>query len=161
MLKKIISGGQTGVDQGALAAACKLKIPIGGWAPRGFRCEGGNIPKKYADKMNEAHDLDRRDRTERNVLEGDATIIFCYDLSDSPRTRLTMDLCREHGKPCIDMVTETNMFQDNDDGYEHMAMLLEEFEIIHVVGSRESKFPGIFESSKDRLVEVFRLLQRI
>ena len=159
MLRKVISGGQTGVDQGALAAACKLKIPIGGWAPRGFRCEGGQIPKKYAEKMKEAPDSDYRDRTERNVVAADATIIFCYDLSDSPGTRLTMDLCRKHGKPFVDMVTETNMFQDNDDGYEHMARLLEEFEVINVAGSRESKFPGIFESSKDRLVEVFRRLR--
>ena len=31
MIKKIISGGQTGADRTALDAAIKLKIPHGGW----------------------------------------------------------------------------------------------------------------------------------
>ncbi|MDH3955953.1 MAG: putative molybdenum carrier protein, partial [Desulfobacteraceae bacterium] len=35
MLKKIISGGQTEVDQAALDMAIKLRIPHGGWIPKG------------------------------------------------------------------------------------------------------------------------------
>jgi len=34
MIKKIISGGQTGVDRAALDAAIKLAIAHGGWTPR-------------------------------------------------------------------------------------------------------------------------------
>ena len=34
MIKKIISGGQTGADQAALDVAIKLGIPHGGWIPK-------------------------------------------------------------------------------------------------------------------------------
>ena len=33
MIEKIISGGQTGADQGALDIAIELGIPHGGWIP--------------------------------------------------------------------------------------------------------------------------------
>ena len=40
MLKiKIVSGGQTGVDQGALEAAAQLGLEFGGWAPHGWLAE--------------------------------------------------------------------------------------------------------------------------
>ena len=32
---KKVSGGQTGVDQGALEAAARLGLEFGGWAPHG------------------------------------------------------------------------------------------------------------------------------
>ena len=40
----IISGGQTGVDQGALEAAMRLGLATGGWCPPGRCCESGIIP---------------------------------------------------------------------------------------------------------------------
>ena len=33
MIDKIVSGGQTGVDQAGLLIADELKMPIGGWCP--------------------------------------------------------------------------------------------------------------------------------
>ena len=36
-LRKIISGGQTGADQGALSACVQCKFPYGGWVPKGRR----------------------------------------------------------------------------------------------------------------------------
>ena len=47
MLKKIISGGQTGADRAALDVALKLHIPHDGWAPKGRIAEGGPLPDKY------------------------------------------------------------------------------------------------------------------
>jgi hypothetical protein len=35
MIEKIVSGGQTGVDQAALAMALEANLPIGGWCPKG------------------------------------------------------------------------------------------------------------------------------
>lgn len=157
-LVKVISGGQTGVDQGALAAANKLGIPFSGWAPLGFRCETGRIPLVYSQKMNEGETTSYPLRTRRNVLCGDITLIYCHNPKESPGTLLTMKMCKEENKPWIDMIGETSMFVENEDGYEHMARLLEGYAIINVAGSRESKFPGIFESSKARLLEVFKRL---
>ena len=95
-----------------------------------------------------------------NVCDSDATIIYCHDVRASRGTALTIELCRKHGKPWFDMVAETNMFTDNDDGYDHFATLLEGFAVINVAGTRESGFPGIYESARDRLMEVFRRLKR-
>ena len=41
---KLVSGGQTGVDQGALEAAIELGLEHGGWCPRGRLSEAGPIP---------------------------------------------------------------------------------------------------------------------
>ena len=48
MIEKIVSGGQTGVDQAALEVAIKLNIPHGGWCPKGRLAENGTIPSKYS-----------------------------------------------------------------------------------------------------------------
>ena len=46
---KIVSGGQRGVDQGALEAAVQLGLEFGGWAPHGWLAEKplGAIPEVY------------------------------------------------------------------------------------------------------------------
>jgi hypothetical protein len=35
MIKRIISGGQTGADRAALDFAIKMDLPHGGWVPKG------------------------------------------------------------------------------------------------------------------------------
>lgn len=40
-LLKIISGGQTGVDEGALWATQTIRVESGGWVPRGFMTMDG------------------------------------------------------------------------------------------------------------------------
>jgi len=47
MIKRIISGGQTGADQAALDAAIKLDIPHGGCIPKGRITENSPLPEKY------------------------------------------------------------------------------------------------------------------
>ena len=44
MILQIVSGGQTGADQGGLEAALALGIPVGGWAPKGWLTENGPDP---------------------------------------------------------------------------------------------------------------------
>jgi hypothetical protein len=46
-LSKIISGGQTGVDRGALDAALVAGFPCGGWCPADRGAEDGKIPERY------------------------------------------------------------------------------------------------------------------
>ncbi len=47
MLRKIISGGQTGADQAALNAAIKYNVPHGGWIQKGRKTEDGILPYEY------------------------------------------------------------------------------------------------------------------
>ena len=44
-IKKIISGGQTGVDRAALNADLSCGFPAGGWCPEGRKAEDGVIPQ--------------------------------------------------------------------------------------------------------------------
>ena len=46
-IRKVISGGQTGVDQAALRASVASGIPIAGWCPPGRTCEDGVIPEEF------------------------------------------------------------------------------------------------------------------
>jgi len=47
ILKKIISGGQTGADQAGLDAAIEYGLPHGGWIPKGRLTESGTLPERY------------------------------------------------------------------------------------------------------------------
>jgi hypothetical protein len=47
MLKKIISGGQTGAARAGLDDAIKKGIPYGDWIPKGRKTEDGTLPTKY------------------------------------------------------------------------------------------------------------------
>jgi hypothetical protein len=47
VLKKVISGGQTGVDRAGLDAAIDAGISIGGYCPKGRIAEDGIIPDCY------------------------------------------------------------------------------------------------------------------
>ena len=88
---KIVSGGQTGVDRGALQAAMDLVLDWGGWAPKGWRAENGTIPPLYREKMLEHASANYLGRTRRNVVDSHATLIVtnAYPLSGGTlKTRL-------------------------------------------------------------------------
>mgnify|MGYP001767808952 CR=1 FL=1 len=46
-MKKIITGGQTGVDRAALDVGLALGLAVGGGCPQGRRAEDGVIPARY------------------------------------------------------------------------------------------------------------------
>lgn len=47
MLKKIVSGGQTGTDRAALDAALACGFDVGGFCQRGRMAEDGPLPARY------------------------------------------------------------------------------------------------------------------
>src|SRR5437868_5122145 len=98
VVRKIVSGGQTGVDRAALDVAIALRIPHGGWCPAGRRAEDGAIPKRY--RMRETASREYRVRTTRNVEDADATLILC----EGPPvggTALTTRVAAERRKPVL------------------------------------------------------------
>jgi len=105
MIQKIISGGQTGVDQAALDAAICCGIPYGGWLPAGRKTENGPLAAKYA--MDELASPSYPDRTRKNVEASDATLI----ISRGPLTggsKLTENIALACRKPCLHVNLNAN-----------------------------------------------------
>jgi hypothetical protein len=96
---KIISGGQTGADRAALDWALAIGIDCGGWCPKGRRAEDGVIPVAYP--LTETLLSDYAQRTEWNVRDSDATVIFSLARRLTGGSRLTRDLAARYGKPFL------------------------------------------------------------
>lgn len=99
-LCKIVSGGQTGVDRGALDAALALGFPCGGWCPAGRRAEDGRIDPKYP--LHETASEHYSVRTRQNVIDSDATLVIHFGEIEGGTAR-TLAICQELGKPCLNL----------------------------------------------------------
>ncbi|MEM8679348.1 MAG: putative molybdenum carrier protein, partial [Planctomycetota bacterium] len=95
-LDKVVSGGQTGVDRGALDAAIYLGLPHGGWCPRGRLAEDGVIPARY--ELQETTAPQYAVRTEKNVIDSDATLIL-HSGPLSGGTKYTRAMAEKHQRP--------------------------------------------------------------
>ena len=79
-VNKIISGAQTGVDQGALLFAYKDGLRYGGYVPKGFKMEDGaelddeitTILRKMIELKSSRYSV----RTRKNVEAATATLII-------------------------------------------------------------------------------------
>lgn len=140
MITKIISGAQTGADRGGLKAAIAVGLPIGGWVPQGRRAEDGEVPEVYPVKETPSGDYPQR--TEWNVRDSNATVIFRY--GHSRGCSLTEAMARKHKKPMliIDLKIAKN---DDRTAAKMVSKFIRQFDpkILNIAGSRESKAPGI------------------
>lgn len=133
MIKKIISGGQTGADRAGLNVAIELGLKHGGWAPKGFTAEDGVVPKIY--NLKEMPVRGYPPRTEQNVLDSDGTAIFYYD-KPSGGTALTIKLCRKHKMPCVKINLSKNDNSNVDKLIEFFKT--EKIRTLNVAGPRSS-----------------------
>jgi len=146
---KIISGGQTGVDRGALDAAIASGVPHGGWCPCGRLAEDGRIPDRY--ELRQTDSPDYPVRTERNVLDSDATLIL-YSERISGGTELTLQLARRHCKPCM------TVDLDDPQQPEDITRWLDanSVSVLNVAGPRESQTPGIASAACEFVTRIIR-----
>lgn len=147
MVEKIVSGGQTGVDRGALDAALELGIPCGGWCPAGRRAEDGVIPKHYP--LQETASRNYNKRTTLNARDSDATLILNEGALEGG-TAYTFEVTKGLGRPCLVV--------DLKNGYEldeiRQWLARHEVRVLNVAGPRESKCPGIAQ----RVCGILKLL---
>jgi hypothetical protein len=97
LLRKIVSGGQTGVDRGALDAALARSFSCGGWCPAGRRAEDGVIDARYPLTELEGG---YRARTRQNVVDSDATLIIHFG-PVTGGTKLTVTFANAIGRPLL------------------------------------------------------------
>ena len=95
-LSQIISGGQTGVDRGALDAALTTQFSCGGYCPKGRKAEDGVIDERYP--LTKLSTAGYRQRTIRNLSESDGTLILYHGYL-SGGTQETMVQCIRLHKP--------------------------------------------------------------
>ena len=147
-LKRIISGGQTGVDRGSLDAAIELRIPHGGMCPRGRLAEDGTIPAKY--DLRETESRKYSFRTEQNVINADATLILYYGTLTGG-TEFTRRMAIKNRKPFF-----LFDFTNPPELQEVCCWLAEEkVETLNCAGPRESSCPGIASLARQLCLELF------
>jgi hypothetical protein len=153
MIKKIISGGQTGVDRAALDAAIKLSIAHGGWIPRGRLTENGPLPPQY--QLRETRSSSYAERTEKNVLEADGTLI----ISRGPLTggsEYTREMAVKHRRPWLHIDLENNpRFQAATVINKWISN--KKIEILNVAGPRASKDSRIYNDTLNILESAYYL----
>ena len=109
MIRKIISGGQTGAQQAALDAAIQCHIPHGGWISKGRLTETGRLSNKY--KLTEMPTGSPEKRTEQNVIDSDGTLVITHgELSGGER--FIRGKTEKHNKPFLHVdLDNINAFQ--------------------------------------------------
>ena len=155
-LRKIVSGGQTGADQGALSACVQAGFHYGGWIPKGRRTEKGKVPARY--RMRQHWSRHYPPRTEKNVVDSDGTVIFTYGKPDGG-SRLTIDFAKKHGKPCL----AVDATRPHDEIVARVVRWIRrrlppDGAVLNVAGSRRSKAPGIHMAVKRAMRDVLARL---
>lgn len=154
VIKKIISGGQTGADQAALDFAIEQEIPHGGWITKGKMTERGALPEKYQLKEMPGSIFPWNSRR-MNILESDGTLILSHgDLNGDPA--FARDLAESNGQPWIHVDLEkADTFEAARDVISWIGR--HGIKVLHVVGPRASKDPRIYRSTREVLRGVFCL----
>lgn len=96
---RIVSGGQTGADRAALDAAIEHGVAHGGWCPRGRLAEDGRIADRYL--LRETPSADPAQRTQWNVRDSDATVVFSTVDDVGEGTLLTLATAERLGRPLL------------------------------------------------------------
>lgn len=146
-LRRIVSGGQTGVDRAALDAALACGLEHGGWCPLGRRAEDGRVPAHY--RLVETASPDYAVRTEQNVLDSDATLIL-HRGPLAGGTRLTSRLAARHGKPWL----AVDLAADVEPAAVRAWLIERGAEVLNVAGPRESQARGIGAEAREFLATV-------
>ena len=164
-LMKIVSGGQTGVDQAALRAGEAFGLELGGWCPPGRIGESGQIPERFPvrdtpqERSSHAPEIPRSLRTEWNVRDSDATLVLrllvpIQQPRHDPGTRWTFECTVIYGKPLL--VCDPNDPDGAGARMVHHWLETLGVRILNVAGPAESTQPGIGRLAEKFLIEVFR-----
>ena len=152
-IAKIVSGGQTGCDQGALDACIWIDFPYGGWVPKGRKTEDGSLNLLYKG-MQEHPSADYLARTEANIADSDATLVLTHG-KPTGGSKKTIEFAKKHGRPCLHLDMSKPMEAEIRRAVAWLKYDCPDGCTLNVAGSRESKRPGI---QKEALLWVLEIL---
>jgi hypothetical protein len=156
VVRKIISGGQTGADRAGLDFAIEVGLAHGGYVPKGRKAEDGRIHEKYA--LTELATNSYPERTKRNVRESDGTVILSLNDNLSGGSALTLSYARHANKPVLHLHNS----ETGSGPLPQQARQLKDFiesnaiKVLNVAGPRESKEPGVYHFTLEILRQYWR-----
>jgi hypothetical protein len=143
-LRKIVSGGQTGVDRGALDAALDAGFGCGGWCPQGRIAEDGEIPARYG--MAELAGSGYEKRTLRNVLDSDGTAILYFGVLEGGTLQTRMN-CVARGKP-VELIDASRAAPPEAAARILSFVRKNGISVLNVAGPRASKQPAAHDYAR-------------
>ena len=131
----MVAGGQTGADRAALDWAIEVGVRHGGWCPHGRRTEDGPLPDLYC--LRETPSKRYLQRTEWNVRDSDATLIFTLSDQLDGGSKRTADFAEQLGKPWLHIRPSVHP--------KFIARFLCQHQVttLNVAGKCDSSAPGI------------------
>ena len=123
-------------------------MPHGGWCPRGRKTEDGVLPECYL--LQETPTAGYLQRTEWNVRDSDATLIFTLDDRLDGGSKRTAGFADALGKPWLHVRPGVHP--------KYVARFLARHGVrtLNVAGKRESSAPGIGELVRQVLSQGLR-----
>ena len=147
ILQRVISGGQTGVDQAGLQAATACGLATGGFIPQGWITDNGPDVTLKRFGLIEHPSASYFPRTEMNVRTSDGTV-WLGDVS-SPGGRCTIRFAQSAKRPHI----------VNPSMNQLRAWIIDNNIVtLNVAGNRERIHPGITLRAEKFLTRVFQML---
>lgn len=151
-IRKIVSGGQTGVDQAALRAARAVGLATGGRAPKGWETEAGPAYRLGDFGLRECPEPGYPARTKANARDSDGTLWL--GPGGSPGYRCTIAAATANGRTwMIATPGETTVSHVVEWLATHHYV-----QVLNVAGNRESRCPGIGDRAERFLEALFRRL---
>jgi len=155
-LIKIISGGQTGVDRGALDAALAAGFSCGGWCSGDRSAEDGPIAQRYP--LTPLSGGGSRQRTLKNVHDSDGTAILFHEALTGG-TKLTRDMCIREKKPFV-VLDATQIVESRAVAAILRFIAEHEIRVLNVAGPRASDWEQGYRFSLSVLGAVIAAMPR-
>ncbi|MGI8670958.1 MAG: putative molybdenum carrier protein [Aridibacter sp.] len=127
-------------------------IEIGGFVPKGRRAEDGKISDKYPN-LTETKTINYAERTELNVINSDATIIFSHGKLKGG-SLLTRQLAEKYKKPFayINLIEKHSEIKLQKTKY---FLQTTNCKTLNIAGSPASEDAEIYQKTKDFLTNLF------
>jgi putative molybdenum carrier protein len=151
-LRKIVSGGQTGVDRGALDAALAAGFCCGGWCPPGRLSEDGVIDMRYP--LAEIPKGGYNERTLKNVTDSDATLIIYFSELHGGTEKTVLYCIKQHKPYKLIDATETTAARAAELTAQFVAR--HEVSVLNVAGPRQSHAPAGHEYAAQTIGHLLR-----
>jgi hypothetical protein len=150
MIKKIISGGNPGIEIAALDAAIRLDIPHTGWCYRDRKTDGGHLAEYY--NVKEIDNPSYFERLEKNIIDSEGIVVLTIG-QPAVRYKAVKDLAVQHNKPVLDVNLDEHSL-DHTVSLIRKWMTDHEIDTIYFTGSKTSS--GRSTIIYDEVIRVIR-----